>query len=98
CRVYAVPLDLDQQARPAVQEEKTIFVPMGQVAGSQPSVRTDGVGRGSRVAPVTQHHVVAPAHSIQTTFAASSRFDSSITASSTPEIGIPIDPRRAWSC
>jgi len=33
-----MPLDFDQQTRPTMQEEISIVVAMGQIAGSQPPI------------------------------------------------------------
>lgn len=53
-------LDFDQQTCTTMQEEISIVVAMGQIAGSQPPIGTDSVGRRSWVAPVTEHHVLTP--------------------------------------
>src|SRR5262245_5244837 len=57
--MHAMSLNLDKQVGASVQKEKSIFVAMGKIAGSQPTIGTKHLCRGCLVLPVAQHHVIA---------------------------------------
>ena len=63
-RIHVVSATDDHVLLAIDDEEVTVLVDPGQVAGAEPAVIVDRVCGGLRVVPVTLHHVVAADHDL----------------------------------